>query len=680
MSGEIFISYRRSDLAKAQLLHVLLKQRGVDAWYDAQVGAGEDWRRATAKALAAAPIFVLLFSKDASESDEIGKELAAATYSKKLVVPVRIEDIQPKGEFLYELASRNWFDAFEDTEARLEILADKLAAMATGGSAAGAAAFNPGLPQPAPAIKAAPSPLLRRPAVLGGIIAAALALIAAVAVFALRPQGGQPPSAQASHLIAFFEFTPAGDDPAVKATAEAATDRMFQSMGGWKNLLSTVARTETRGTPENMRFARAAELGARYVLGGEVRPDTDGMTLSIRFEDVSSRLTLWETSFSAPAPDVAYLPAQAALKSAQYLWCIVKTRSELTRDTAAVLNLIVDRCRHGAAADERSASYAVSRMRAITEADPGSAYNLAQLVAVLTGGAAEMPPSAQAAWLAEAEATLERATKVDPKELNILWARIALDTAKGVPVPEFEATVIDAAAKAEGKDAFVFGAANLSRSLILQSTGRFRDALPHMTMAVAHHTILSPWDAGPYYAALGRKAEARAEIEPALAAYGAWVWAPMIPYAIFLDAADAVAMLQSPPSTIPAATVDCLRVIRDALASQDPGNRARGATKARACGAAETLKPITVLASLAALNDLDAAFALADRQTFNASSLRSETLQVLFWPTSRAMRADPRFLPLVEKLGMMDYWRGANSRPDICETETAPYCEALSAR
>ena len=87
MAGEIFISYRRSDQDKARLLHALLKQRGVDAWYDALVGAGEDWRHKTAQALGAAPIFVLLFSKVASESDDISKELAAATFSKKLVIP-----------------------------------------------------------------------------------------------------------------------------------------------------------------------------------------------------------------------------------------------------------------------------------------------------------------------------------------------------------------------------------------------------------------------------------------------------------------------------------------------------------------------------------------------------------------------------------------------------------------
>ncbi len=134
MAGEIFISYRRADAAWARLLHSQLRAEGVDAWYDAHVGAGEDWRVATAKALEASRIFVLLFSSNAAESSDIAKELAAATLEKKLIIPVRLENIAPKGAFLYELASRNWINAYEDTEAKLAELAKGLARLVRTGA------------------------------------------------------------------------------------------------------------------------------------------------------------------------------------------------------------------------------------------------------------------------------------------------------------------------------------------------------------------------------------------------------------------------------------------------------------------------------------------------------------------------------------------------------------------
>ena len=99
---------------------------GIEAWYDALIGPGQDWRIATAKALEASQIFVLLFSENAAESSDIAKELAAAVLEKKLIVPVRLENIAPKGAFLYELASRNWINAYEDTETKLAELAKSL--------------------------------------------------------------------------------------------------------------------------------------------------------------------------------------------------------------------------------------------------------------------------------------------------------------------------------------------------------------------------------------------------------------------------------------------------------------------------------------------------------------------------------------------------------------------------
>ena len=132
MAGEIFIGYRRSDEPNARLLYTPLQERGVEAWYDARVTAGEDRRTATAKALDAASTFVLLFSQNGLPSDDIAKELTAATKKKKVIIPVRLTNIQLRDPFLYELIFRTWFDAFDDTPARLAELADKLVDLVKG--------------------------------------------------------------------------------------------------------------------------------------------------------------------------------------------------------------------------------------------------------------------------------------------------------------------------------------------------------------------------------------------------------------------------------------------------------------------------------------------------------------------------------------------------------------------
>ena len=332
MAGEIFISYRRADQDKARLLHALLKQRGVEAWYDALVGAGEDWRDKTAKALDAAPIFVLLFSKVASESDDISKELAAATFSKKLVVPVRIDDIKPQGAFLYELASRNWFDAFENTEARFEELADQLAALVKGGPAADVAAFNLGSTQPAPVVTPEAKPWFRQPLALGG---AALAAVALVGVAGFAMMGAKSPSVATvqNQRIAFFGFTAADADPLSAQIAGVATEETFTGLNAAG--VETVARGDTMSIPADEQLDQAAANDARYALGGSVRTSGEQVTVIVRLDDAESRTTLWQGTKTGSKTQSSSLPVQAADMASEVVRCLIKVRLGMDQEDSA---------------------------------------------------------------------------------------------------------------------------------------------------------------------------------------------------------------------------------------------------------------------------------------------------------------------------------------------------------
>ncbi len=529
----------------------------------------------------------------------------------------------------------------------------------------------------APAETPTPTPTTSKPAsrrfALWGGVAAALA-VAIVAAITLLPKGGPADTGQANQLIAFFGFTPTGDDPALKATAEATTDAVFEAMRS--NWFDTVARTETRGVAEDRRFERAAEIGARYAMGGDARSNASGTTLSVRIEDVASRLTLWEGSFNSPAADIAYMPAQTAWKLGSVTWCIIKTREALMHETPELLSLVADRCREGGVTD-RNSTYPISRMRAIVAADPTSAYNQAQLVNLLGLAVPFAPETSKAAWIAEGEAALKRAMELDPKETNIYYARLNLDSAKNVPAAEYDAFLLEAQANSEAKDNFALASANGTRAALLASSGRFTEALPHAVARAANKSVVQPGIVGMALAPVGRVSDARADLEPVLAAYGPQVWDLFIPFAFFLNAPDADAMLAAPPSTIPKPKLDCLRDIRAALVSTDARTRSAGAKRVQSCADTDIINWRVTLPALSALGDIDGAFRVADRLSFSLPSARSYETANLFYPQARALRADPRFLPLVEKLGMMDYWRATKSQPDVCGTEQAPFCAAL---
>ena len=249
MAGEVFISYRRSDEPRARQLFELLKARGVEAWYDAHLGAGEDWRSATARALDAAPIFVLLFSQNASASDEIVKELAAATLKKKTIVPVRLEAIPLEGAFLYELASRNWIDAHENTDARLVELADKLAAQI-------GARTNAQLNQAA--LASAPAPLdsfrelLKRPWAIAA--SAVVLLVAAISVFTLSRPNSTPPVA-----------TTLAPDPVAQMAAKASFDDC-RGEGWCPRMIVVGAGAFEMGSPDIERGRASDEGPQRHIM------------------------------------------------------------------------------------------------------------------------------------------------------------------------------------------------------------------------------------------------------------------------------------------------------------------------------------------------------------------------------------------------------------------------------
>jgi hypothetical protein len=122
----VFISYRHADRNLANRLYELLQERHVAAWYDPLIPYGTDWREAIVKYLSTARVMVVLLSSDALESEELRKELAVAVQEDVPLLPVRLEDVKPRGAFAYELARSDWFDIFDDPASRLPELADFL--------------------------------------------------------------------------------------------------------------------------------------------------------------------------------------------------------------------------------------------------------------------------------------------------------------------------------------------------------------------------------------------------------------------------------------------------------------------------------------------------------------------------------------------------------------------------
>lgn len=127
MGKKVFISHSSKDSKTATAICNALEARGHECWMSSRdIKPGENFQGTIVRAIREAGVMVLVFSANANNSDEIKKEMALASQSKKMVIPVRAEDVLPSEDFTYELATRQWIDMFVDWEKAIEALSSQV--------------------------------------------------------------------------------------------------------------------------------------------------------------------------------------------------------------------------------------------------------------------------------------------------------------------------------------------------------------------------------------------------------------------------------------------------------------------------------------------------------------------------------------------------------------------------
>lgn len=691
MAGEIFISYRRADQAKAALLWKLLHERGVEAWYDQHVPSGEDWRAATANALVAAPIFVLLFSKTAAQSDDIAKELGAATFQKKLVIPVRLEDIHPEGAFLYELASRNWFDAFDNTDARLAILADRLSALVKGGKEAQDAAIRFGAPGGEKIVAAEKREKKKRGLniyAIGGLIIAGLAITMPTIRSIFTPWEKSADASEASaQRIAFFGFSAKKDDALASTVASAATDQGFRVFS--LRQADIAARADTAasvdaGDDADDRLDLADNAGARFALGGEIRSEGGRVRATIHLDDVATRTTLWNDTYEGDASQPEIAAAQIGMHAAEVTYCITTlgyTRMNSEPRDEAAMAPAGTACADFSTGSNAGISGGMRYARELAQRYPKHGNTQARLSYLAVESMTFAPPATRAALLDEAKASLESAEKLAPDSYATAIAHMSVGIADNQPPLAWAPAIEKSLARTpKSGEALYFGLANRQAASALAALGRISDALPYYAAATENDPI-SPFSNLTYaytLAAAGRPGAA-ARFDDLLSirrvVYG---WDYALSASLFLGAGDPERLFAAPPVGTSQTSIDCRRGIQAALKLTEAPARLAAAKRAASCLNVPD-EIFTLVQTQSMLGDVDSAFALIDRPDMTHALLGLD-VSPLFFPSTRAIRTDKRFLPLMEKLGYVDYWKQTKTQPDICKTteeKDIPLCVAL---
>jgi Flp pilus assembly protein TadD len=109
---DIFISYSSRDKAIADATCAYLESRGIRCWIAPRdILPGSNYPRSIVEAIDGSYVMVLVFSSNSNSSPHVVRELTHAVSKGVIILPFRIEDIQPSKDIEYLIGIPHWLDA-----------------------------------------------------------------------------------------------------------------------------------------------------------------------------------------------------------------------------------------------------------------------------------------------------------------------------------------------------------------------------------------------------------------------------------------------------------------------------------------------------------------------------------------------------------------------------------------
>jgi TolB-like protein/Flp pilus assembly protein TadD len=460
-------------------------------------------------------------------------------------------------------------------------------------------------------------------------------------------------------------FSLAADDARLRTVAGGVADDMTLALTALG--IETVARRETAARTREERLERAEALGAALAIDGAAEQIGDDVRITVSILRISDRTVLWSQAFESDAGALEGLRLRAAERGADVVSCgvdVVRRGGHMDTET---FSLFLRACAMRRDADRMLELRDL--MTRVVEREPDFAYARALLALSAVIAAEEAPAPMQTELFEESREQAQRAIRLNRKagfayvvlfslEPRSNWGERERLLREGVENDELNTAVYNN-----------YGA-------LLSEMGRVSEAVAMVRRSVA----LDPLSTTQrrhlgYLLFLGGDLHGSREIvDPMSLTYpdDARLWRTRLRLAFWSGDFDiALRMVAASPGDAP--TLPCSRAAADALRGAMPA--AQAAQRIRACSGDGGMHEEHALMLLSQLGDLDGAFALA------SDVGPHDPYEAFFAAQTAAMRADPRFMPLMRDLGLLQHWRASGHWPDFCADPELPYrCEAEAAR
>lgn len=643
--AKLFLSYSRKDAVRARRFSDWLERQGHDVWRDDDdISGGASFSDEIEKALTECDAVIVLWSAASVQSAWVRDEAGFGRDKGKLI-PFSLDGAEPPLGFrqFQSIALSRWKGHREPPDAeRIKNAIAKIAGL----PAAARAPRTPGAAGASP----------QRVFWLGGLIVVAAAALVAVFLWQRWANDRQiaiavMPSSQSSDRAMAADYA-----NVAAADMAAFLPRRFDR--------ATVI------TPDDGNAGNSA-----YRMQISVDPHGGGANASVTLSEPDGHTTLWSKSWSVADASAADLKAEVSASASKAALCLTDARGSRRRLSQPALGLYLSGCTWAGDTKLSNADFEAIFERVTKLAPdfgPGWDY-LALSRAWIAEGLRDGSQAAYAPALQSARKAIAIARKLNPNSAisyDAEYHLISNDTLRGLQV-------LEQAAKVDPED----GRIQMHLSDGFLSVGRVSDSVQAAQRGVELEPT-SPYTRSQYIAALmyaGEFSKAKADIAEAREK---WPNDPAIEFADFsyqLRYGDPRVALQLLPQIGDFSDAD-LDPTRKVLAARLDPSPAKIDGAIAALNARWGSNPRTrnnIFRALGGLGRVEQAYQLLEDPTFQPFV---ET-DVLFRPDFAGVRADPRFMQVAARLGLVRYWRTTGYWPDFCASERLRYdCKVEAAK
>ena len=189
MAHDVFISYSYKDKPIADAICTNLEVAGVRCWIAPRdMIPGEQGPEAISRAISQSRLMVMVFSADSNTSVDVYRELFLAASNNVVIIPFRIEQVEPEPRKGYILAGAHWLDAMNPpTQEQVDVLVKSVKSFLKKPELPKPVGVIPVIAEPA-VFSSHPNLIQRIPAWAWGLLIAALVLAGGAVSFTLWGQ------------------------------------------------------------------------------------------------------------------------------------------------------------------------------------------------------------------------------------------------------------------------------------------------------------------------------------------------------------------------------------------------------------------------------------------------------------------------------------------------------------